>query len=269
MRALTTHRDPDLRALAACRIALGLVLLARTTPWLGPWPLLGWPDPRWHSPALIALPDAFVAALCVLRTAGALAFVVGYRTRLAGFVAAIAGWLVAAQDPLSFVLTLHLLYLGTLLCALTDAGSALALRGDPPRSPASGRRLLRGFVASVYAWAAIAKLSREWLDGSAILLLRDNGGLRGPVASALAATEARRTALALAVLALEASLGPLLLWRRTRRAALWAAYGFHAALEVTTRPDVFGWAMAAMLLVFVDARDRRAITAHTRPAASP
>src|SRR5207249_1644961 len=105
-----------------------------------------------------ALPPKIVATLCVIRTAAAIAFLLGIETLASGLIAGVAGYLVLVQQPFGFVFTLHLLYEGTILLALTDCGSALALRPRRPRSAGSGLRLIQLFVASIYAWAAIGKL---------------------------------------------------------------------------------------------------------------
>lgn len=66
----------------------------------------------------------------------------------------------------------------------------------------------------------------------------------------------------------EASLGPLLLWRRARAPAIVVACILHAGLELTMHPDVFGWQMVAMLFVFWPTRDPAPTSRtphHTRP----
>jgi len=252
---------PDLRPLGWSRAALGLLFLIRTTPLLAPLhlsalsdtsPLLGWPDDRWHGAAVgVALPPSIVASLCVVRTAAAAAFMLGIAPTAAGLAAGAAGYIVLAQRPFGFLFTFHLLYLGTILLALTDAGSAFALRPRPARSPASSLLLMRLFVASIYAWAAIGKLRPDWLDGRALAVLHDMQALTGPLADVLLATPARRAMTSCAVALGELSLGPLLLWRRTRPAALGAAYFFHIVIEIMGRPDLLGWETAALLLCFL------------------
>ena len=53
--------------------------------------------------------------------------------------------------------------------------------------------------------------------------------------------------------ATEMAIGPLLLWPRSRKAAIVAALLFHAALEQAIHPDFFGFAMAVLLLSFAGA----------------
>src|SRR5258706_10170175 len=114
----------EVRALAWSRVVLGTLFLVRTTPLLAPLhlkelrgtsPLLGWPDDRWHGSPTLELPEGAVAALCVARTAAAIAFLLGVEARAAGLVAGVAGYLVLLQQPFAFMATLHLLYQGTIL----------------------------------------------------------------------------------------------------------------------------------------------------------
>src|SRR6202042_923250 len=98
----------------------------------GTSPLLGWPDDRWHGSPTLPLPVVVVAALCLLRTAAALAFTLGVEAQIAGVVAGIAGYLVMLQQPFAFVMTLHLLFQGAILLALAGSGGAPALLPRPP-----------------------------------------------------------------------------------------------------------------------------------------
>ena len=65
------------RRLGRSRVAIGALILLRTTPILAPldlpflrsaYPLLGWPDGRW---TVAGLPPAIAALLCILRTVAA------------------------------------------------------------------------------------------------------------------------------------------------------------------------------------------------------
>lgn len=248
------------RALGWSRAALGALFLVRTTPILAPLhlpslrgttPLLGWPDDRWHGSPSLPLPAGAVAALCVARTLAALAFTLGIEPRAAGLVAGVAGYLVLLQQPFGFVFTLHLLFLGTMLLALTDSGSALALRPRPARDPASGLLLIQLFVASIYAWAGLGKLRHDWLDGRTLEGLLHQRWLSGHLADSLLATSDRRAMVAWMIAAGELALGPLLLWRRTRLAGLALALAFHLGVEIMGRADLLGYEMAALLICFV------------------
>lgn len=227
------------------RTAFGVIFLLRTTPILAPigvgfareaTPLLGWPPHGWHVAAFGAsLPPSVVAVLCIVRTLAAIAFVVGLRPRVSGLVAGVCGYAVLAQDALAFVNSLHLLYLGTMVLAIAES--------------TSGVRLVRAVVASIYGWSAIAKLNASWLSGEALRVFHEEGALRGPLGDAIVAGE-RRALIAWAIVALELTLGPALLWRRTRAVALVVAVAFHVGIEIAMRPDVLGWEMLVLLLTF-------------------
>jgi hypothetical protein len=253
-----TSRSVDLRPLAWGRIALGALFVLRTTPLLiplrlpfatGTYPLLGWPTASWHGAAIgLVLPAGVLKAACIVRTLGALGFMLGIGTRACGLVAALTGYLVMVQSPFGFVATLHLLFQGCLVLALTDAGSVLALRPERALTGESGFWLVRVFMASIYFWAGVAKLNRDWLSGRTFLLFQGDGALSGPFSDFVLATGWSRQLVACFIAATELSLPILLLWRKTARVAPWLALTMHAAIELAARPDLLGWEMAAMLL---------------------
>ena len=248
------------RFLGYSRAALGLVLLVRTTPLsrVLPWPvshvvahLLGWPEHGFRAAwGGLALPDGVVIALCTLRTVAAVLFTLGMWTRAAGTVAAVAALFVLSQDAFGFKFTLYTLFVGTLLLGVSGGGCRFALRPSPPGIGPSPW-LVRAFVASVYAWSAIAKLRGSWLSGETLRMLYQAHYLTGELADALFSSLAGCRASAWGVVVAELLLGPMLLFRRTRLAGLMLAVGMHLAYEWTARPDVFGWVMAALLVSFV------------------
>jgi hypothetical protein len=235
----------ELRPIRRARAVFGLVFLLRTTPILAVfhptflgvgsgW--LGWPDGGWH--VGLALDPTIAKLLVIARTLAAAALVFGVRTRIAGLVAGIAGYLLLAQDAFGYFHHLHLLYLGAILFAAVDE-----------RAPRSSLLLMRSFVASIYVWAAIGKLASEWGTGRALALFRDSGALHIPAWLAMPATE-------ITVIVVELALGGLLMWPRTRRAALVAALLMHVTFEIFGRVDTIGWQMAALLLVFTGSEQR-------------
>jgi vitamin K-dependent gamma-carboxylase len=262
-----TRADDELKWLGISRLVFGGLVLLRTTPLLGffhvPYldgatPLLGWPSARWHIAAFgLALPSAVVAALCIARTLGVLLFTAGVWTTKAGLTASVLGYVVLAQNVMGYVNTLHLLLLGMLVLAISGAGSQLALRPEPAVDPTSGLHLVRALVVSVYAWSGLAKLNPSWLRGDALIQLHQGGIVRGALADVLLASPWGRATAAWGVAATELALGPLLLWLRTRPAAVVVALLLHAVLEASVHPDFFGFAMAALLLSFVEPRARR------------
>jgi len=252
-----SEHTPSTRYLAYMRWGIGALLLLRTTPLLAPFdipwlrsasPLLGWPTGGY---SLAFLPAWSIQSLCVVRTLAALLFMLGIAGRVSGVVCGLAGFLVALQYPLGFFLTIHLLYSAAILLAFTDGVSALALAPSPPRQSRLDLWLLRAFVASIYFWAGVYKLRADWLDGRTLALFHEPGALGGPLADLLFATPWLPALAAKLVAGLELSLGPLLLWRRSRRVALAVAYALHVTLELTAHPDLLGWGMMVLLLCFV------------------
>jgi hypothetical protein len=250
--------------LALARIAIGSLFLARTTPLavfiFGPVgadarPLLGWPAGDTMALGIGLSPSALQLA-CVARTLGLVAFTLGVRARYAALVAVAAGYVVLYRAPFAFTSTQYLLLQATLLLGLADASTALALRPEPARSPASSRWMLRAFVASVYLWAAFGKLRTDWLDGRTLALFHEEGRLAGPLADWLLSTPGRCAVAGPAVAFAELALGPLLLYRRTRRLGLVLAACFHLAIQWMGHPDVIGWTMLCLLVVFVDGSGR-------------
>jgi hypothetical protein len=262
-----TARFREIGVLGITRILFGTLVLLRTTPVLAPlhvsylhstFPLLGWPAAAWHVAFWgLALPAGVVAALCIARTIAVLLFTVGIRARESGVAGVALAWVVLAQDATAYINTLHLLFLGLIVLGTSGAGSVWAWRAEPEIDRRSGLMLTRAFVVSVYAWSGFAKLNASWLRGEVLERLRANDVVAGALSDALLSSTTGCAAAAWAIAATELAIGPLLLWPRTRRAAVVAALAFHAALQVSVHPDFFGFAMAVLLLVFVEpgARD--------------
>jgi hypothetical protein len=237
------------------------LLLVRTTPLANALPeplshmatpLLGWPEHGFRAAWWgLELPDGLVEVLCILRTAGALLFALGVQTRVAGVVAAAAALAVLSQNAFAFSFTLYTLFVGTAVVAASGAGRSLALRPEPAAGGAPTPWLVWSFVNSVYAWSAIAKVRVAWLSGRTLHALHEAGFLSGSLADTLFATPDRCRLAAWAVVLVEASLGPLLVFRRTRMGALVVALTMHATFEWTAHPDVLSWVMAALLVSFL------------------
>jgi hypothetical protein len=265
--------DEDVaQRLGAVRIFVGALFLVRTTPLLyfvpglrehHGGPLFGWPDGELRSGiGGIIFPIVTIQVLVVLRTIAAFLFMIGVRARPAGIAAAVLGYLVWSQEPFSFIFTLHTLFLATGLLALTDAVNARALvsgslrSSAKPASPASSVALMRAFILSIYAWSAVGKLHGRWLDGTVLRVLCESGYVSGGVAKLLLGSPAAMRAAALGTLFVEALLVPLLWFPRTRVAAVALACMLHGIFEVGMHPDVFGWLMVGLLVLFWPPRSR-------------
>jgi hypothetical protein len=272
MRASTAAESPHdraverLRTIALARVGIGALTLFRTTPLCGlldpslngdARPLLGWPVEGATAAFGLGLAPGTLKVMCIARTLGLIAFTLGAWPRVGALVAVVSGYLVLFQAPFAFTSTQHVLLQATLLLGLADSSAVLALRPQPPRSPASSVWMLRAFVASVYAWASYAKLRHDWLDGRTLALFHDEGRLRGPLADLLLSTPGRCAVVGRAVALTELSLGPLLLLSPTRSLGLALAVAFHLGIEWMGHPDVIGWAMLCLLVVFVDSPSHR------------
>ncbi|MBK6694764.1 MAG: HTTM domain-containing protein [Myxococcales bacterium] len=254
----------EARRLGAIRAVVGAFFVVRTTPLLE-WvpgllrhhggPLYGWPDEQAYRMGLfgVLLPIALVKALCVVRTGAALLFALGVHARVAGVTAALAGYLVWSQEPLSFIFTYNTLLVATLLVALGDGAEVhtlLGQRGQATASPVSSVWLLRGFVVSIYVWGGIAKLNAAWLAGETLRRLATHRFIDGAFSHLVLASSGARVAAAWGTVAAELGLAVLLLVPRTRVVAVIGACGLHAIFETTAHPDIFGWLMVTLLAAF-------------------
>jgi hypothetical protein len=250
---------PSLRPFGLARIALGVVFLVRTTALVNalPFPLayvrgplLGWPDGGpvfgWGG---VVLPDSVRMVACVARTIAAVLFLAGVRPRASGLVAGALGFVALSQDPFGFIFTLHALFLGTIVLALSNAASEHALAPDRPAPREQSARLVFFFVASIYLWAAFAKVNAAWLSGSVLKALAEDR-VATSLGRAVFSAPGLATAIALGTIALEVALPFALLATRTRRLALFAAVIFHLGLEAALRPDVMTLVMLALLTSF-------------------
>lgn len=233
----------EVRGQKRARIALGVVFVVRTTALANllpiplahvRGPLLGWPEPGWHFAwGGVVLPDGVRMAACIVRTLAAVLFLFGVKPRITGIMAGLLGLVALSQDPFGFIFTLYTLFLGTIVLALAEGSEV---------------RLLHLFLASIYAWSAIAKMQSEWLSGGTLLALAEDGLLSPHVAPLLLHHPAWRLAAAYGTFAIELILPAILLIPRTRMLALAVAVGLHVIFELTAHPDVMGWVMGALLL---------------------
>src|SRR5262249_51780184 len=114
--------------------------------------------------------------------------------------------------------------------------------------PRSSATLVRVVVASIYGWAAIAKMHAEWLSGRTLLFLAEDGLLTPSVASLLREHDAFRTFAAVAVVATELGVAAALFSARTWPYAIAVAIAMHVGFEIAARPDVMGWVMTSLLV---------------------
>jgi vitamin K-dependent gamma-carboxylase-like protein len=220
--------------LAAARIAIGLcgvgaaweawrTLSRILDPLVVPLPYVGW-VPRMSPGAVAVLGTVWLAASA--------AFVLGFRTRMAGAVITSLAAYTLLLDQRTYSNHLYLFVLVALLLTVADSGAAFSLdarRAGPPRSVAAWPIvLLRIQVSLVYGFAAIAKLTPQFLSGDVLLpTLRTQGMLTVPVAWR---TPAPMGLLALTAIALELFLAVGLWSDRLRWIAVVAGALLHGAI---------------------------------------
>jgi hypothetical protein len=164
-------------------------------------------------------------------------------------------------------------YLLLLLCALllpSGADRCLSRQAESaalvPRWPLL---LLRAQLVLVYAFAALAKLNADWLQGEPLhhwLALRGGDGRW----AGLASSPWVALFLAYGGLAFDALVGPALLWSRTRKWACAFAGVFHLSNALLFEIGIFPWLMLASLLLFLEPGSlRRALARRGRPIPAP
>jgi hypothetical protein len=191
----------------------------------------------------------------------ALAFALGYRTRLVG--ALLWAFVLSLQ-----VRNLHVCDGGdAVLCALlfwsmfTDMGAAFSLdvrlgrRRAQAWVPAAGVRFLQLQVALIYLVTFFAKSGPTWHDGTAVYRALMNSDWQRGLAPWVAAHPSLCKALTYATLAIEGAF-PLLVmspWRPqlTRAIAVCAGLALHLGIFFTMRIGIFCQVMPASYLVFL------------------
>jgi predicted DCC family thiol-disulfide oxidoreductase YuxK len=240
--ALATLLELPPTALAMLRVATGESLRA-----------------PWFDVSGSSLSEPVTWALIVGWLGCGVAFLVGWRTRLAGVGLALgmAGVLFADRQLYSNHLYLMILAVGLLTTA--DAGAALSLDSGRHREREQVAVwpvfLLKMQLSIVYVFSAMAKLTPAYLSGSVVAAsLRVDGPLAFPQEWRIF-----EPMFVLAVLAIcsELFVGLGLWSRRWRPAAIVVGLGLHGFIAGWLSPTyqlvVFGLLMLPLYLVFLDA----------------
>lgn len=251
----------DARPLGVTRILLGASAVLETFELADGLNRLGQPG-FFRFPvaaALSWLPGSMLAmVLIALWGLAALAFLLGWRTRVAGSLLVAMAVIVLLTDQQLYSNHLYLLGLFIGLATLADAGAGLSLDARP-----HGQRtvstwpvaLLMLQLSIVYGFSALAKLNPSYLSGSVMAsYLRTDGPLSIP--------EAWRTFQPMLVLSIVAVLAEGLLaiglwlphWRRN---AFVVGLGLHLSIVLTFQPPlqfaVFALATLAPYVLFLQA----------------
>ncbi|MEE2644203.1 MAG: HTTM domain-containing protein [Myxococcota bacterium] len=187
----------------------------------------------------------------------ALAMSAGLFFRLSALVFGLSFFLVQLMDQSNYLNHYYLVLWLTLLLAISPANQRWAL--DAIRRPKSSKRespawvllTLRAQVAMVYIFAAVAKVEVDWLIyGQPMgiwLSARDGLPLLGP----LFAQPWAPLAMSWAGFLYDASIVPLLLWRRTRILAYGLVLVFHGLTHVLFDIGLFPMIMVISSTLFL------------------
>jgi hypothetical protein len=252
-------RSRQLQAIVAATFALALIRFTALANLLPmplahvSGPLFGW-IPKEAEPlerftmVLVPLPGAVVNGLAVLRTgvlaAGLLLALFRFSDRRALRICAVAATallLIAfSQSPFLVFGTQELLLVAVGLLAFLPASA------DDDEDQL---RLHRGVLVSVYLWAAFAKMTGDWWDGSLFEEHIRAHNFPGPLGFLVVA---HPVASARGAFVAELVIPVLLAVGRTRRLGVAVAVAFHVALEAAARPDVIALVVALFLAAFLE-----------------
>jgi hypothetical protein len=186
------HAEADPRPVALARIVIGLAVLLKlvggtriltrlSEPTTIKLPLFGW---------LPAPTPATVTLLLVLWGVGGICFLIGWRTRSAGVLLTIVFAVQLVLDQQTYSNHLYLLALVVAWLTVADSGAAWSVDARRrPRAavPAWPVFLLQAQTSVVYAYAALSKVTPDYLSGLALapfVPLQDWVGLIGLPAAA-------------------------------------------------------------------------------------
>lgn len=207
--------------------------------WVQPWP-------PWGMYAHFAVLG--VLAVCIA---------VGYRYRAAMALFAVGFGYVFLLEQAHYLNHFYLILLLSGLMAVVPAHRVLSVDRHrapgrvPDHVPAWTLWLLRGQLALVYGYAAVAKMNADWLAGQPMGLWLSERALF-PVVGPLLAQPWAGVLFSYAGLAFDLLIVPLLLWRRSRALAVVLALGFHLTNAWLFTIGVFPWMMIAATTLFFE-----------------
>lgn len=252
----------DGASLAAFRIAFGVLALVAvvrhlangwvTAFYVAPRVFFPYPGFEW----IVPLPAAGMYALYAALAACALAIALGARTRLAAALFCLGFTYVHLIDRSNYLNHYYLVSLVSALLVAVPAGATWSLearRHGATTVPAWALWLLRAQLAVVYVFGAIAKCNPDWLLRAEPLRIWLGGDVDLPVLGPWLEEAWVAYAFSYAGLLFDASIAPLLLWRRTRRLAYVAVLTFHVLTALLFHIGMFPWLMIALTPIFFSA----------------
>ena len=270
---VATHRAAGVRALfapvdvaslVAFRIAFGALMLVAVAryfahDWIGQFyvaPLVFFPYPglEWVAPLPPTAMYALFAGLGLL----ALCIALGLWYRVCAALFCLAFTYVHLIDRTNYLNHYYLVSLLSglmVLLPLHRAGSLDVWRRPALRAaaiPAWTVWLLRFQLGVVYVFGAVAKLNPDWLLHAQPLRIWLGANTDLPIIGGVVEQPWLAYACAYAGLLFDASVVPLLLWRRTRQAAFATVVAFHLLTAVLFPIGMFPWIMMALTPIFFD-----------------
>lgn len=259
-RALARARQPvDGASLAAFRMAFGalmLVALARhlangwvTTFYVEPRVFFPYPGLEW----IVPLPAAGMYALYAGLAVGAAAIAVGWRTRGAAALFGLGFTYVHLIDRATYLNHYYLVSLVSALLVVVPAAATWSLdarRHGATAVPAWAVWLLRAQLAVVYVFGAVAKCNPDWLLRAEPLRVWLSANAELPLLGPWLDQPWVAYAFSYAGLLFDASIAPLLLWRRTTALAYAGVLAFHVLTAILFPIGMFPWLMVALTPVF-------------------
>src|SRR5688572_6287434 len=163
------------------------------------------------------LPGGSVWAFILVWVLAAMAFVIGWKTRIAGAVlACVIGYSLLLDQQL-YSNHLYLLFLIVMLLTIADSGAAISIdarQAERASMPGWPIWLLKAQVSIVYIFSAIAKLTPQYLSGEVLTeSLKQTGFFTVPMAWRVPVA---MKLLAIVAIAMELFVG-LGLWSRRLR----------------------------------------------------
>ena len=209
------------------------------------------------------LPPGSMWAFILLWVLAAIAFVIGWKTRIAGAVlACVIGYSLMLDQQL-YSNHLYLLFLIVVLLTIADSGAAISIdakHADRAAVPGWPIWLLKIQVTIVYIFSAVAKLTPQYLSGEVLTeSLKQYGFFTVPMAWRVPFA---MKLLAIVAIVMELFVGLGLWSRRLRMVAVIAGVFFHAfiiaALDSSRLSlSIFTLEMFAVYLLFFDEDGRQ------------
>lgn len=233
----------DAVGLIAFRVAFGVLMVGQSLKfmrqagddWLAPRLLFPYEGFEWVRP----WPGVGLQVHCALMALAAAGVAAGVRACAPAFGALFAYTVLLDQTHYN-----NHYYLIVLLSGL------LALVGPGGAAPRWKLLLVQAQLVLMYTFAGVAKLNLDWLAGEPLrhwLAARAAGSLVEP----LLRLHWLPVAICWAGAAFDLTIGPLLLWRRTRTVALAAAAAFHLTNAFLFEIGVFPWLMLGSLALWL------------------